>query len=236
MSVLLDLIVIAIIGICVLISAREGFIKALISVVGFILVVMLANSVSTPLAEATYTKTIEKAVVDKIEDIDVAVDDNVDTSFAKVWDELPDFVSKSAENLGFSKENFLNNITENLSQGATNAVKVAMNNTVKPVFINILKLLYAIVIISVLSVVVGFVARFVNKLFSFGIIKSLNRFLGGILGLPKGIIIAVIFCVAITLISDISGGFWIFTPKNITNTILFKFLGKIISLNEILSF
>ena len=67
MSFILDLIVIAIIIVFALISAKKGFVRTIIEIVGFVLVILFANNVSPVLSNVTYDKLIEPAIIESIE-------------------------------------------------------------------------------------------------------------------------------------------------------------------------
>ena len=67
-------------------------------------------------------------------------------------------------------------------------------------------------------------------MFSFSVIGSLNRTLGGILGAVKGIVFVLIACMVISLIISFTGKpFFIFTEENINNTYIFKFFTDILN-------
>ena len=56
MSIIIDLIVLAIIGLFIYTSAKRGFVKVLVEVAGFVLAVIITFTISSPLADATYDK------------------------------------------------------------------------------------------------------------------------------------------------------------------------------------
>ena len=58
MGIILDLIIAAVIIIEVVISARRGFARVAIELVGFIAAILLTFTISTPLSQATYDKII----------------------------------------------------------------------------------------------------------------------------------------------------------------------------------
>ena len=68
-------------------------------------------------------------------------------------------------------------------------------------------------------------AKIINKIFNLPLIGKLNRFLGGIIGLLKGTIFALIFVMVIMfVISMTENGFLCFTQENVNESIIFKFL------------
>ena len=69
MSVVLDIIVLAIILVTVFLSAKRGFVRVLIELVGFVAAVFISFTISTPLADMTYDKIIEPPIVASVGDV-----------------------------------------------------------------------------------------------------------------------------------------------------------------------
>lgn len=224
MNFVIDLIVVAIVAICVLLAAKKGFVKTLVEVVGFIAAISLTFTISTPLAEATYDKMIEPKI------IEAAVNAVGESTENGAVNALPDFILNNASKLGISVEDFTSKITDNLTTGTESAVRTASADVIKPIVTEILGLAYSVVIFFVLLFVVNFLAKIINKLFSFSVIGKVNRLLGGIIGVPKGIVFAILFCMIVSLIISLSGGFLMFTAENVEKTIVFKLLANIIPL------
>lgn len=224
MSIALDLILIAIILFFVLTSAKRGFVKVVTETAGFIAAVILAFTISTPLAEITYDKIIEPPV------IEAAVNAVGESAEHEAWNALPDFlISSDTAFFGTTVNSFTEKITVNMSQGVESAVKTASQEVVKPVATKILSLLYSVILVLVLSIVVKFLAKLLNSLFSFSIVGSLNRTLGGVVGAVKGVVVAFILCAVVSLILSFTGKpFLIFSEETINQTYLFKFLTEII--------
>jgi len=227
MIFLIDLIVISIIALCIFISAKRGFVKVFVEVVGFIIAITLTFTISTPLANFTYDKIIEPPISKAVNDVITNSSENIQDN---AWNSLPDYVTNNAEKFGISVEDFQNKISENINSGSETAVKSALQDIIKPIITKILGLIYSIVILLILLFVVKILAKFLNKLFSFSIIGKVNTFLGGIVGIPKGIIFAILFCMLISLIVTFNNGFWIFTSANIQKTYIFKFFAEILPL------
>lgn len=228
-SLILDLIVVAIILFCILHSAKKGFVKVVVGVVGLIAAYMLAFTVSTPLANITYDKFIEPAMVNAVNE---STDTQTDSAQTKAWDAIPEFITKNAEKYGVSLSEFSESVTENISNGAETAVIKASQDVIKPISIKIIGLIYSVVLMTASLFVVRILAKFINKLFSFNFIGKVNRILGGIIGIFKGIIFAVFFCAVISLIvSFTKNGFLIFTPENINGSFIFKGLANLIPFN-----
>lgn len=229
MWIILDLIVIAIIMLFVAISAKHGFVKTVIEVAGFVAVIMITFTISTPLAGTTYDKIIEPPIISAVSD---EGQESNSKAVEKVWEKLPEFVVSAAEDVGVTAEKLDKDISTNMHEGVEKAVKDSSQSLIRPVVVKILGLIYSVVIMLVLSFVVSILAKFVNSLFSFSVVGKLNRALGGVIGAVKGIVAAIFFCMVVSLIiSFTENGFLIFTPENVNNSYVFKFFTEIIPFN-----
>lgn len=226
MSIILDLIVIAIIVFFIMVSAKKGFVNVFVETVGFVAAIIVAFTISTPLATATYDKIIEPPV------ISAAVEAAGESAEHEAWNALPDFIINNKLNLfGTTTNEFTQKISENISLGVETAVKTASREIVRPIAVKMLGLLYSVILVIVLLIVVKFLAKLLNRVFSFSVVGKLNRTLGGLIGLLKGGVIALVFCMLISLIISFTGkGLWIFTADNINNSYIFKFFTEIFSL------
>lgn len=227
MSLAIDLILILIILICILISAKRGFVKVLVETVGFIAAIIIAFTISSPLADMTYDKIIEPPV------IKAAVNAVGESSEHEAWNALPEFLTNSdSAFFGTTVNSFTEKIKENISSGVESAVKTASQEIVKPVAAKLLSLLFSVILILVLFIVVKFLAKLLNGLFSFSIVGKLNRTLGGVLGGVRGILYAFVLCAIISFIISFTGKpFLIFSEETIANSYIFRFFTEIIPFN-----
>lgn len=224
MSIIIDLILVAIIVLVVIISAKQGFISAAIWAVGFVAAIIISVAVSEPLANATYDKYIEPAIINTADD---KVTLNTDTSVDEVWNTLPDFITENADKFNISKSQFEDIMTNGVN--LKTVMKDLSDTMIKPTVVNVLELLYTLILIWLVLFIVKLLAKFLTKLFSFKLAAKLNSILGAILGLPRGVFIAITVCEIIALaISFTKNGIWIFNDANISNTVLFKFFTNII--------
>ncbi len=226
MNIVLDLIVIAIVVVMALISAKRGFVRVVVEVVGFVLAVVLSMSFSGYFADITYQKGIEPAIISSINNITTdASAETVDNT----WDALPKFITDNADKLGFSKDDIAKSITQSVDVKSEEIAITFSNDIIKPMAISILDSLYAVVIMVVVMFIVKLLAKIINKLFTFSLAGKLNSALGGVLGVIKGIIFAGLFCSIVGLIITFTkNGIWIFNNENIENTYIFKLLMNVI--------
>lgn len=227
MHIVIDLLILAIVIINVILSAKNGFVKTLIEVVGFVLAIIISLSLSSPIAGFIYDKTIEPTIISSVSEKTTSTTED---TVKNIFEALPKFVERNAEDLGVTEDK----ISKNLENKTGTEIKLAAvevsQNSIKPVFVKIVSLAIAAIVFIVLMFVVKFLAKFINKLFSFSIIGTLNKALGAILGLGKGTLVAIAVCMIISMIvSFTTAGFLFFTKETIERTYLFNFLTNILS-------
>lgn len=228
MSIILDLIALAIIVITVLISAKRGFVRTAVELVGFIAAVFISFTISTPLANTTYDKIIEPSIVSSVASVADTAANNSSEAVDSFWNEMPEWVKSGIEKAGISKESLDGSITANIGNGVTSAAESASQSVIKPAVTSTLALVYQVISLIILLIIVKPIAKLINKLFSFSLVGKVNSLLGGVVGVFKGIIYAAVFCLLITLIvSFTSNGFLIFTNEAIEQSLFFSFVNSL---------
>ena len=222
MFLLIDSIILLIVVFCVFSSAKKGFVRVLIEVAGFIAIGILTFTISTPLSHATYDKIIGPSFIES------ATNKTAESTEQKVndaFETLPDFITDYAKSADITPETVTESINKTTENSVENTIKNVSEEIIKPVACELLSLIYSALLLIILSVVVVFVARAVNKLFSFSFVGKINKFLGGLVGVIKGAAFSAIYVLLIKLaLSFFENGFWVFTPQNIEKTYLFKFI------------
>lgn len=224
MSYILDAIIVLIIVITVVLSAKKGFVCTLIEVIGFIAAIVIAISLSSPISNFIYQSAIEPVVVKTVENVATETASGASDAVDAVWEKMPKFITES-NFFGLSKESISQQVVGETTSGAMEIADSISNSFVKPTATKLLSGLISVILVVILLFVVKILAKALNKLFSFSIIGDINKTLGGVLGLIKGLAFAVVFCMIITLIiSFTKNGFLIFTYDTINASYLFKFL------------
>ncbi len=225
MVFIIDLIVVGIILLVALISAKQGFVRTVVGVVGFVAAVVIAFTVSKPLADVTYDKVIEPPIVNSISD---TASGSLSQTVDKVWENIPSFITDNSAELGFSKQSIENALSDEAISSTKDAFIQVSQKAIKPVCTEIVGTIYAVILIILLMIVVRILAKLLNKAFSFSIVGKLNTTLGGMLGIVKGLVIALILCeIIVLIISFTDNGIWIFNNENIAKTTVFKFLTNV---------
>ncbi len=227
MSIILDIIIVAIIAICVFLSAKRGFARTVIELVGFVAAILIAINLSNPVANFVYDKavspTIEKNVV-------VVMDESVNSASAAVtdtiWEKLPNFVSNAAEKSGVTKDTLSNKL-----MGSSSSEDIASSiaeEIFKPVATTVIKYIATVIIFVILLIVVKILARLFNAVFKKSLLGGANAILGGALGAIKGAIYAILFCLLVSLIANITKDNFFITNEMIENSTVFKLVLNLI--------
>jgi len=222
-----DAIIVLIVVISTLLAIKKGFAKIIFGVLAIVLSVLLSFSFSTPLANFTYDKVVYPAVNSKIvETVNETITKTGENISEAVSNSLPSFVKNNANKLGINLENLVS------GEGIIDAENLAENicqNVVKPVAFPLIKTIITIVLMVVLFIVLKFLAKLLGKVFSFSFVGKINKTLGGIVGLVRGIAIAVLFVYILNLVISITGGFWILTAETVEKTKLYNLILQILS-------
>ena len=217
---LIDLILLGIVLITVIVSAKRGFMRSLVETVGFAVALIAAICLSNPLAGMVYDRAIAPAVVTAV---DGAIDDSTQNALDSAWSALPKFITNNADKIGFSKEKLSQKIGD-LSDGTTDKIaQSASQNIIRPIIVKITGILFAIIIFVLLLILVKVSAVSLNKLFSFSIIGKMNTLLGGLLGVVKGLVFAVAASLVIQLLLGfLPGGASVLDLTALKGSTLFK--------------
>jgi len=224
MSIIIDLIVVGIIAVNVFITMKKGFMKTALSLISLILAFVIVASVARPASEWIYDTFIEKSVCSTIKNSEEKAEEK---GTEVLWNALPEFVTSSAEKVGFNEQK-LNEIIDRGETKEETYLRISQE-VVKPVAVPVIMVIVEILLFSVLMIVFAIISKLICKVFKAPGLKEANKFLGGVLGFAKGIIIAVIVCYILSLLSSAlpQGKLWIFSEESIKSSYIY---GTIIEL------
>lgn len=225
MSIIVDLIIVAICIVTLLIYSKKGFVASFCEVAGFILALLVAINVGNSASNFTYDKIIEPSILKSVSE---AYSDTADKTAQEVIDKMPDFITENLDKFGLTSEKLSSEIQK--SEGAVaQSLKTISQNNIKPVITDILSLIFTVLLFIILLIVVKILSKLLNKLFSISIVGKLNKFLGGIIGIAIGAVYSCIFCLVVRLAVTLTqNGFLIFTNENLANTHIYNWVISIL--------
>ncbi len=229
MWMILDGLVLCVILIFIFLSAHRGFVRTLVELIGFVLALHISLTVGGLVSESVYEHWVQPkattAIVDIVEEIPLRRTDELVNS---VWESLPNSATQLAENFGITPDSVLKRNDFSSAQTATQTAEELCQAVLYKPVVTVVQSACSLLLFLVLMFLVRWIAKLVNKVCRIPIIGGVNHFLGGVLGLLKGTVIAGALCLAITtVVSFTENGFLIFTPKNIEASVLFRFLSEL---------
>ena len=228
MGLILDLLFVVIIIITAILSAKKGFIRTLLELVGFAAAIIIALTVSEPISDFAYEKLVEPAIIEKTEGIIV---ENTNAIRENLWEKLPSIIKDNSEFFGINEDSFLNIISSESKNGAADLSIAISEKIVRPAVVNLFSTIISFILILILIPLFRLLAKGINKLFSVSVVGKVNKFLGAILGILKGLAICLIVCILLDLIVKLSsGGFWLITNDFLDNSFIFSKIFKLIFL------
>lgn len=224
MSIVLDLIVVAIVAIFVFTTMRHGFVKSFLNLAALILTVVIVSSCGKILASTAYDaffkKSIQKTVNESVSSASGVTEVDIKTTF----DKLPALVRNSAENAGITTEK----LTKTVGTSKEKLASTIENDVIRPVACSFIQIIIQILLFALLMFLFSLVIKFLCTLFKAPVLSHVNKALGALLGFVKGVVIAAIVCCLISYVVSVSrnGEFLIFTKSAIDQSVLFKALSS----------
>lgn len=193
MGIILDIIIVLIVLFSAVLSARKGFARTFIGLVGYIISIITALFISVYLSNFIFNELVQPGLIEYITDSLQDVGNNV-------IETIPNFVLNLSSFVGFNKE-FLENSVN--SDAASSAVLIV--DSVKPYILNTIRTFFTICIFALLSFIFRTLAKRINFKISETVFGNANTFLGALLGGAKGLVFSVLFCILVAFIA--SSGF-----------------------------
>ena len=240
MSILFDILAVAVIAIFALRCYKAGFAATVFSAVAGFISVTVAVTLSAPVADYVYTTRVEPMAV-------AAISTEVNEKFGGDFNAFRDYVAGITtteqenvvrgllENAGLPEGlDVLKSIDEAKNEGGEidigDSVSAAAAKLIKPIMIFPLKLLIFVVFFAIISMVSVIIVRLLRKANKIRLIGAVNRAAGLVLGVVCGI-------VAVFVMAGVSSGFIALSGNNndivnynsVTNSFLFSHFYRVVA-------
>lgn len=220
MSWVLDGLVVAIVVVFAIISAKRGFVRSILGLLSLVICIAVVSTYGKTVSDATYDlllkKSVENSITEKLDEHTSEVN-KVDV----VLSALPKPVRSTVESSGVDF-NKLKGIVSTSDDNRKTAESIS-NDVIKPVAASMLLIIVDAVMFAALMILLRFFNKFVCTLFKAPVLNQVNKFLGVILGIIKGLAISVIVCSVITYIVSMraDANYIVFTSGAINDSLLF---------------
>ncbi len=197
-SGLIDILFVVMVFICVVVAWNRGFVKTVVSFLGFIaagIVSMLACArvslylyklvIEQPLYESIYKKVLDMVptgeVIGSVTDIGAVLPGAV-----KVLFDLA--AAEAGERIG-----------QTLTGTAEMVSRTVLDTLVAPLVLALLNLVVFFVLFALLMVIVNVLVAVLGKVFELPVLNGINRVLGGAVGLVNGVLVCMLAAALLTL-------------------------------------
>ena len=243
-GIIIDLIILGIVILCIRKGAKDGFAKTLVGFFSFAIAVVLAGVLCNPVANLVYDKALKTPVENAVYNV---VEENLgQNEISSTAQEISQFVNDSVDKLPAlikeitgiedKKEAVLQTVN---TLGAVDIKEVTDNiveKHVTPAMIRVVSIFVFIILFVVLLLACKLISKGLKLVNKLPLIGKLNEFLGGVLGLLKGVIIALIISLALVAFTRDGGSvFGIINADVITSSLVLKTISTYNPLNMILS-
>ena len=206
MEYILDIIIILIFGVIVISSIRKGFFKSLFELAGTLISLIISRALSAGLAPGVFDTFIRKGAESYLASSlgDIGTKDYV-TQAQESLNAIPEALNGIMSLMGIDKQAMLEKI-QGADLGGANLVESLMTNVIEPVATAVLQF----ILFVILAVAVGFILKVVVRLLD-GIIKKLpavkqlNKGLGAVFGVLRGIIVVAVISMLLGIIASFIG-------------------------------
>lgn len=231
MSLVLDLLVVGVVVLFIVLGVRKGFITTLVEVVGTLLAIVIAFSLSVPLSEAIYNGFVEPSVT---QSVDAALEGYTGYAIEQTVDDLwsaNGTLAYFAQLAGVEKETIIAGASASSQTGVDAVGGFVKESVARPVATFFIRVILIVAMVLILLILVKIVAKLLGKIFSFFLFGTVNSLLGGVLGGVKGLLAAVLLCVILgTVIAASADGVLGFTKESIDQSLVFGKLFGLLSL------
>lgn len=230
-SILLDVITVAVVILFAMIGMRRGFIKSVVRLLGFAVSVVASALVSSPVAQWIYNEMLyeqlEAIVAQKVQEGVAAASATLADQINAVLATLPQGVQNLLTVYGVDASGMAG-----AAQTNETLVPTIMDQIISPLCVAALQLIVFLVLFLVLFLVIRLLGKVIDKIFaSLPVIKQINGLLGGVLGFAEGVLVLFVLCFALQLYMTLTGAGSLITPESLEQTYL---LGWVMEINPIL--
>lgn len=223
MSLILDLVVLALIVLGVVMGIKRGFVRTAIELIGYVLVLVIATTVAVPVSEAVYDgvfrDTVEQSVSTAISE---SATGSVEPSIDAVFENIPDGIRNLLDYYTITPDSIKDTLDTHVDD-TSGAIAVHIADALAPPIQSLIRLVFVALLFIVGIFAVRLLAKLCNSVAeALPLVGRLNSFLGGFAGGLKGLAIAFFVANLISLLIGLTnGGLLGITQNDVDKTVLF---------------
>ena len=226
MTNIIDIALITVILVFLIVGIKRGFIKELVSLIGFVVAFVVALFLSGIGSSFVYDTFVDGFVKDKVSS---AVMQSVDNEVDGVLVSIPDYFINAAEATGTDIEGVVkSNIGASVEETANSVAATVSKDVAKPVIGALIRVILFIIIFIIVKILIDWIGRALDLVSRLPVIHSLNRVLGAVIGTARGVVTAAIICfVAMYLIKFQGGNLFGLTAEMLEGSFMYNLLSSL---------
>ena len=230
MAIILDILLIAVLLLFIWWGKRAGFVKTAVKLVGFVLALLIAASLSGWIADGAYDLFVRDAVHDTLNENMMAVDSvqGIEEGIQNTLDSLPGAVTNLMQNWGMgTPEELAASVSKTLTETTQSAAEVVEQHIIRPVVTTLIRLLCLVILLIVLLIAVNILAAIIDRIFDLPVLRTLNGLGGMILGAAQGALAVLVLVTVLQAVGGVVEPGSLFSPQTVEQTFLVKFVAGI---------
>lgn len=226
MTNIIDIALITVILVFLIVGIKRGFIKELVSLIGFVVAFVVALFLSGIGSSFVYDTFVDGFVKDKVSS---AVMQSIDNEVDGVLVSIPDYFINAAEATGTDIEGVVkSNIGASVEETANSVAATVSKDVAKPVIGALIRVILFIIIFIIVKILIDWIGRALDLVSRLPVIHSLNRVLGAVIGTARGVVTAAIICfVAMYLIKFQGGNLFGLTAEMLEGSFIYNLLSSL---------
>lgn len=188
----------------VIVCARRGFVRTIVSLIGYFAALFGAAACANPVAEWIYQTfvriSVEKGIADKLNE---ARPQELSESLLQLIEKLPSFVFDAAGLDRMEMLETLNGLVQDGGEGVAAAIAAAV---VAPLVILLLRVILFLALFSLFMFFVRRLVEVFSGMNALPLIGPINQIFGGVLGLGQAALILYVILLILNFIMVLTGG------------------------------
>ena len=219
-----DIVILAVALITMLVGINRGFLSSLISFIGLVLAIVVSAFIASILSEIIFNGLLRDSLTSAVEEKLIEStnpNDLVDSLSSGVLGILVGIFGLKDELLMFFSE---------MSDKSSVVAGDIVSMVIKPPLIMLIRLFTFIIFMFILKWLISLIARKIISVNEIPMIGSVNKLLGGLFGILRGLVLCFIVVAVLAFVVKLGGFEADYFTEIKDNTILFSSIHKFVSL------
>lgn len=206
MTYIVDIILVVVFALVILISAKKGFFKSLVDLIGSLVAVLVAKLLSEGAAKAVFDGFVYKGAESALmQSLGEAGSTDYVEQIENALASLPEGLNGILQIMGIDSQSLMDKLS-GVNLNGDNLVESLMNSVVVPLGTAVVQfelfVVFAIVLIFAVKLLAKLIDKIVKKL---PVIKGFNKTMGAVFGILRGLIIVVIISMLVSVVVGFIG-------------------------------